>query len=311
MNGQENRLRQQYDEFQNQWDTLRDLINKLDKEYIIETRAEEKFRLKKRLDEIRAERNQIEEKLVELENQLEPFIKKQGTANRSPQGTVSKEEISLATGVTLVYTLTGHLQKVNDIGWSPDGQWLASASDDGTVGLWDIAAGQSYFLEGHRDCVAGVSWSPDSRLLVSGANDQTVRIWQIGQHQPQRERKFTGQWINAVAWSPNNRHIAVAPDDRMIYVLDAVTLTTRRMLLRHEKAILRLAWSPDGKRLASASLDETACLWEAESGQLLRTLAGHGKPVTSVAWSPVDGRTVATASEDGTIHLWDTQTGRA
>jgi len=34
--------------------------------------------------------------------------------------------------------LTGHLQKVNDIGWSPDGQWLASASDDGTVGLWDI-----------------------------------------------------------------------------------------------------------------------------------------------------------------------------
>lgn len=37
-----------------------------------------------------------------------------------------------------VHTLEGHTQGVSDIAWSPDGQYLASASDDGTVRLWNV-----------------------------------------------------------------------------------------------------------------------------------------------------------------------------
>jgi WD40 repeat protein len=46
-----------------------------------------------------------------------------------------------ATG-KLLATLQGHTGNVYSVAWSPDGKTLASAPDDRTVKLWDVAAGK-------------------------------------------------------------------------------------------------------------------------------------------------------------------------
>lgn len=38
----------------------------------------------------------------------------------------------------LVYTFEGHLAGISTLAWSPDGQWIASGSDDKTIRLWNV-----------------------------------------------------------------------------------------------------------------------------------------------------------------------------
>ena len=49
-------------------------------------------------------------------------------------------------------TLTGHADEVRAVAVAPDGSWLATGGDDGTVRIWDVATGQQRAaLTGHTD----------------------------------------------------------------------------------------------------------------------------------------------------------------
>jgi WD40 repeat protein/tRNA A-37 threonylcarbamoyl transferase component Bud32 len=62
--------------------------------------------------------------------------------------------------------------------FSPDGQILASSSNDNTIKLWDVASGNEIgTLTGHCSQVNSIVFSCDGQILVSGGADGAIKIW--------------------------------------------------------------------------------------------------------------------------------------
>jgi len=114
--------------------------------------------------------------------------------------------------------LTGHQQAVNHIAFSPDSRFLASASFDKKVKVWNGRSGDFVStMTGHVGAVYQVAWSPDGRYLVSASKDSTAKLWEVPSGKRARET-LPGHEdeVYALDWSPNGSGVATGSKDRTI-----------------------------------------------------------------------------------------------
>ncbi|ESA32937.1 wd40 repeat-containing protein [Leptolyngbya sp. Heron Island J] len=184
--------------------------------------------------------------------------------------------------------------------FSPDGQYLASSSDDGTVRLWNSRGKLLQVLTGHQGSVLEVAFNQDSTLIGSAGDDFSVRIWDMSGQCLQILTGHTGA-VNSVAFSPTQKLIASASNDHTVklWSQDGQWLKT---LEGHLDWVRSVTFSSDGQHLVSAAEDGTLCLWNSE-GELLRAISSHAGWVLKAVFSP-DGQHIVSGGDDHLIKLW-------
>ncbi|OKH17730.1 hypothetical protein FACHB389_34360 [Nostoc calcicola FACHB-389] len=289
-----------------------------------------------------ADTQAILQRLSEIKETLYP-TKSTNSLLFQPQSTVKTQTISLKGTVGNWHS--GHSEAVLTLAISPDGQTLASGSNDKKIKVWNLKSGNEiHTLTGHILQVNSVAISSDGEILVSGSNDQKIKIWNLNTGEPISTTITNVTGITSVAISPNRQtlisgdyegkvalwnlktgeyirtlathiyrvsSVAISPSG---YVASGGWDTTIKVWPKstftgHLKRVYSVAISSNGQILVSASEDKTIIVWNLSTGEKIYTLSGHSNLVNCVAISP-DGQTLVSGGDDEKIKVWDLSNGQ-
>jgi WD40 repeat protein/serine/threonine protein kinase len=201
---------------------------------------------------------------------------------------------------------------LNRIAFSRDGRQAIASG--GAVFWYDLESGREVrkaLEDGPRFGRPGLALSSDGGYLLTGhSGDPVVRLldmttgWEV--------RVFRGhtQGINNVTVSPDGSRAVSAGRDGTLRLWDVATGTEVRRFVCDAGDARCVAFQPDGRRILSGhDSRHVICLWDVETGKKERRFEGHSGPVHALAIPP-DNRSFLSASEDGTVRLWEIETGR-
>jgi hypothetical protein len=145
----------------------------------------------------------------------------------STEGAICLRDLS--TGKNMI-TFTGHMAmpavgprgghgqtRIVALSFSPDSQMLASAGDDRTVRLWNLATGEEVAcLKGHTDAIWTLAFAPDGKAVATCSRDGTVKLWNLAVRTEAATLKGHQGQVAAVAFAPDGNLLATAGTDGKI-----------------------------------------------------------------------------------------------
>lgn len=242
---------------------------------------------------------------------------------------IAERAVSNAKGVTTIQKRPG-LADINgwilSLAFSPDRRFLAGASKDGSLRLWQVAPGRNQWkvvrLWNPRlgEQVTSVAWRADGRALVTSDRLGRVALWSFDPRPTAdggdlwdddviddfADEAQTAYWNWNTRWPARVRRAPVWQDDAIRTLAGG---STRPLKVPSWNA----RFSPDGTRVAAVRTDGTLLVYDATTGTIVRKTTvtnarGRATQLHGLDWSP-DGTLIAVGASDRLIRLYDAATG--
>ena len=204
--------------------------------------------------------------------------------------------------------LTGHKGKVMAVAVSPDGGTIATASWDGTIGLWPAGGGDARFLTGHSGPVNDVAFTRDGTQIYSASADGTLRVWDIAAGQEHLRVVEHGFGINEIVLNEAGGWLAYGAVDGGTRALSLSDGTALADLTLDRRPILAMEASRDGALLAVGDGEGYIMVVDTADWRIARDFRATTRgPIWALAFSP-DGTNIHAGGLDDTLYSWPLDT---
>ena len=214
----------------------------------------------------------------------------------------------------------GHLAPVWSLAFTPDGKQLISAGDDKVVRVWNLERAETARLiranagRGSHGKIYALDLSPDGHWLAVGGSLGPVEDdrppEQMQRHKIRLYDFATGELValllghknvvRGLSFSPDSSKLISAGYDNRAIIWDVETHAVMR----------RISFVPDDAKLTSIDYSKEVRRADLDSSTVIQRLEGeHTDRVSAAAFSH-DGQHAVTASWDGSVRLWQVDTGR-
>jgi WD40 repeat protein len=202
--------------------------------------------------------------------------------------------------------IESHPKNINSIRLNNDGDMLATASDDKTIKVWDLATGNVIAtLEGLLGRIDDVVITPDNQFVIgfdSEIFEANLLVWNMQ----------NGELLHVIdgVTRSNFSMISISPDGQYLITTgwdETKIWDYHNGVIIHNlelTGVNDLAVTPDSHYLVAGLEDTTIRIFELESGEEVLRLEGHTTHVSSLSISP-DGKRIVSGAFDGTLKVWE------
>jgi len=198
-----------------------------------------------------------------------------------------------------------HKEAVRDVSFSPRGTKFCTASDDGTIKVFDFEeAREESVLTGHGWDVRVAQWHKRHALIASGGKDNLIKLWD-----PRGKEKTTlhihKNTILSLKWTTDGESIISGGKDQVIKMFNLRGMKEEMSYKGHQKEVTALCMHPCLDSLFVSGGGEGAVyIWQKHNEYPVRIIPdAHSKTIWSMDFHPV-GHTLATSSVDNTVKFW-------
>lgn len=200
-----------------------------------------------------------------------------------------------------IKTFQGHSDRITCLLFHPNEECIISASEDGTIRIWNIDSEECLLLIDNYYSISCVDLSPDGQSIVSSSADCAIKIWDIRNGQCVKTFKGQNRWYNSLFFSPNGNLLMVAQEDIRIWDINS------------ERCIMTIndceyaKYNDDGSQIVSSSCDKSIKIWDSKTGTCVKVFKKNYDKVRSISYS-FDQRYIL-SSHYGIIKVWDCNNG--
>lgn len=178
---------------------------------------------------------------------------------------------------------TSHISPISDLVWSPDGQCIATASDDYSIEIIHWKYGHLHQLVGHTAPVTNLIYNPRGNLLYSSSMDESIKVWDVLNGSISKTISAHSESVISISLSPGDPTILCSGSfDGLIRIFDSQTghclktLTYDKDWKRENDGVIpivKVEVAYNGKYILVKSLDGVIKLWDCVRGNVIRVFA--------------------------------------
>jgi platelet-activating factor acetylhydrolase IB subunit alpha len=230
----------------------------------------------------------LQQKVLNLQNEVEQL--KEEMVFYGPGKKLGDSNTKRVEGLPRVpakFCLNGHRESVTALSFHPVYSILASASEDGSVRLWDYESGVfERTLKGHTATVNSLAFEPGTgKLLATASADLSIKLWMFESFECVKTLNGHEHTVSEVRFVPAGDHLVSCSRDKTLKLWEVASGFCIRTFTGHSEWVRCLTLNTAGNLIVSGSHDETVMVWAIDNPSALSVLTGHSNVVECVEFA--------------------------
>ncbi|MEI7553733.1 serine/threonine-protein kinase [Candidatus Chlorohelix sp.] len=206
-------------------------------------------------------------------------------------------------------------ENITAVAFSPSGNVLATAVDDGSLRFWNIIANQNTMSFNpsvklalpNTETLSALLYTPDGKFLIAGNSEGHLEVWEAEQGKQIAESNPHERSITRLKLMPGSKQVVTASNDNTVAISTLEGLKLDKSIGSASSPARTMALSPEGQQVAFTQ-NKKIVLFDLAKGTIRYQLEGHKNTPYNLAFS-LDGKRLVSTSYDELL-LWDTEAGK-